>query len=119
VHRMNHGVENGVGCRSLEPKGRESLMEQLVPFTRGLLQPIYALERLHDSRCPILVPSSWRMQILSCKSAEKRRFDVRCVHMHVLLGNDGEGSAQSAQFDKWGERLRVVHYSSLIESIGN
>jgi hypothetical protein len=61
VHMMIHGVENGVGCRSLEPKGGESLMEQLVPFSRGLLQPINTLERLYDSRCPILAPSSWRM----------------------------------------------------------
>jgi hypothetical protein len=46
-------------------------------------------------------------------------FNVRRVHVHIPFGSDGEDNAHGAEFDNWGERLRVDDSCSLAESLSN
>jgi hypothetical protein len=65
-------------------------MEKLVPFARGLFQPIYALEETHDSMRSILCPTGLaHVNLLLEVCVEKRCFDVCRVYVHVPLGSDG------------------------------
>jgi hypothetical protein len=44
MHMVVHGIEAGVRRRSLESKGGHARMEQHVPCTQSLFQPLDALE---------------------------------------------------------------------------
>jgi hypothetical protein len=66
-----HGVEVGVGRRSLEPKGEKSMMEQLEPFMRSMFQLKDDLEQPHDARClrpPHGARSSVVIWAVACRS---------------------------------------------------
>jgi hypothetical protein len=79
-------------------------MEEHVPFTRGLFQPIDALEEVHDSRRSILCPFELaHVNPLLEVCVEKRTFDVCRVHVHVPLGRDGQDCTHGAELGEWRE----------------
>jgi hypothetical protein len=84
MHIVVHEVEAGVGRRSLEPKGGEGMMKQLVSITQRLLQSMDSLEHARDARCSIL-RASWLLHVdlLLEVRIQECCYYVRRVHEHV------------------------------------